>query len=279
MRSKFATQYGFVVPEIKLTDDFAIPQQDLPDQDPRHGRRRTPGCASAKCWSSLGDGAAPDVPGEEVREPAFGMRAYVGAGDVRRGSEARGLRTPSTTCRCCSRTCSEVIRNNLPQLLSYKDMKALLDRLDPEYRKLADEICTVAHLLFRPAGGAEAAARRARLDPQPAPDPRGDRRDRAACAPDRADRRACAHAHGAADLRRPFRERRAQGAAPRQPLGPRLPPEPEARRQGRGRRVRHRSAPAREFGQEATKAIREHHGPRATASCSSRRRTRGPMCA
>jgi flagellar biosynthesis protein FlhA len=37
---------------------------------------------------------------------------------------------------------SEVIRNNLPQLLSYKDMKALIERLDPEYRKLSDEICT-----------------------------------------------------------------------------------------------------------------------------------------
>ena len=42
---------------------------------------------------------------------------------------------------------SEVIRNNLPQLLSYKDMKALLDRQDPEYKKLADEICT-SHISY-----------------------------------------------------------------------------------------------------------------------------------
>jgi flagellar biosynthesis protein FlhA len=34
-----------------------------------------------------------------------------------------------------------VVRNNLPQLLSYKDMKALIDRLDPEYKKLCDDIC------------------------------------------------------------------------------------------------------------------------------------------
>ena len=40
MRKKFATQYGFVVPEVKLTDDFAIPVEELPDQGPRHGRRR-----------------------------------------------------------------------------------------------------------------------------------------------------------------------------------------------------------------------------------------------
>jgi len=34
----------------------------------------------------------------------------------------------------------EVIRNNLSQLLSYKDMRALLDRLEPEYRRLIEEI-------------------------------------------------------------------------------------------------------------------------------------------
>ena len=34
----------------------------------------------------------------------------------------------------------EVIRGNLSQLLSYKDMRGLLDRLEPEYRRLVDEI-------------------------------------------------------------------------------------------------------------------------------------------
>jgi flagellar biosynthesis protein FlhA len=34
----------------------------------------------------------------------------------------------------------EITRNNLAQLLSYKDMRSLLDRLDPEYKRLIDEI-------------------------------------------------------------------------------------------------------------------------------------------
>ncbi len=33
------------------------------------------------------------------------------------------------------------------QLLSYKDVKVLIERLDPEYRKLADEICT-SHMSY-----------------------------------------------------------------------------------------------------------------------------------
>jgi flagellar biosynthesis protein FlhA len=36
---------------------------------------------------------------------------------------------------------SETIRNNLAQLLSYKDMRNLIDRMEPEYKKLLDEIC------------------------------------------------------------------------------------------------------------------------------------------
>jgi flagellar biosynthesis protein FlhA len=40
---------------------------------------------------------------------------------------------------------SEVIRSNLAQLLSYRDMGALIDRLEPDYKRLVDEICP-AHL-------------------------------------------------------------------------------------------------------------------------------------
>jgi flagellar biosynthesis protein FlhA len=36
---------------------------------------------------------------------------------------------------------SEVIHNNLSQLLSYKDMRSLLDRLEPEYKRLIDDLC------------------------------------------------------------------------------------------------------------------------------------------
>ena len=36
---------------------------------------------------------------------------------------------------------SEVIRDNLGHLLSYKDLRALTDRLEPEYKRLLDETC------------------------------------------------------------------------------------------------------------------------------------------
>ena len=96
----------------------------------------------------------------------------------------------------------EVIRNNLAQLLSYKDMRALLDRLEPEYRRLIEEMIP-SQISYSGLQAVLKLLLAERIsDPQPASDPGGDRRGRAARAPGRAARRARAHAHGPADLRR-----------------------------------------------------------------------------
>jgi flagellar biosynthesis protein FlhA len=145
MRKKFAAQYGFVVPEVRLTDDFAIP--------PKSYQIKVHGTVVAEhqmrvgeVMVLLGNKDAPDLPGEEVREPAFGMRALsvpeTFAEDLKRDGFAFADNMSVLLTHL-----SEVIRNNLPQLLSYKDMKALIDRLDPEYKKLSDEICT-SHISY-----------------------------------------------------------------------------------------------------------------------------------
>lgn len=145
MRKKFATQYGFVVPEVRLTDDFAIPAKSY--QIKIHGTVVAEHeMRVGELMVLIGGGKLPEMPGEEVREPAFGMRAYsvpeMFAEDLKREgfSFADNMSVLLTHL-------SEVIRNNLPQLLSYKDMKALIERLDPEYKKLAEEICT-SHITY-----------------------------------------------------------------------------------------------------------------------------------
>ncbi|MGI6851705.1 flagellar biosynthesis protein FlhA [Mesorhizobium sp. 1B3] len=140
MRKKFATQYGFVVPEVRLTDDFSIPAKSY--QIKVHGTVVAEHqMRIGEVLVLLGSGQAPDLPGEELREPAFGMRAYsvpeTFADDLKRDNY-----TFADNMSVLLTHLSEVIRNNLPQLLSYKDMKALIERQDQEYRKLADEICT-----------------------------------------------------------------------------------------------------------------------------------------
>ena len=139
MRRNFARQYGFVVPEIKICDSLSIP--------PKSYQIKIHGTAVASYELRIGelmvitgDGRKPDVPGDEVREPAFGMKAmWVSEAFANELSRAGFSGVDSISILLTH--VSEVIRNNLAQLLSYKDMRALFDRLEPEYRKLVDDMC------------------------------------------------------------------------------------------------------------------------------------------
>ena len=117
MRKKFAEQYGFVVPEVRLTDDLSIPSKSyhikihgtvVAEYQMRVG----------ELMVLLGNREAPQAPGQEVREPAFGMRAYsvpeMFAEELKRENYAFADNLSVLLTHL-----SEVVRNNLPQLLSY----------------------------------------------------------------------------------------------------------------------------------------------------------------
>ena len=139
MRRKFAEQYGFVVPDIRVTDSLTL--------DPKSYQIKIHGTVVAMQQLNVGEllVIAPNeerlpVPGDATREPAFGMPAFW-VPMAYRDELVRGGLTPAENNTVILTHLSEVIRNNLPQLLSYKDMRNLFDRLDPEYRKLLDDIC------------------------------------------------------------------------------------------------------------------------------------------
>ncbi|MGI6246118.1 MAG: flagellar biosynthesis protein FlhA [Pseudochelatococcus sp.] len=139
MRRKFAQQYGFIVPEIKLTDSLATPPKSY--QIKIHGTIVTSHELRLNDFLVIiGDGPRPAIEGDEVREPAFGMRALwineIYASDAKR----LGL-APIDGMSVLLTHLGEIIRNNLPLLLSYKDMRMLFNQLDPEYKRLIDDIC------------------------------------------------------------------------------------------------------------------------------------------
>lgn len=138
MRHKFAREYGFVVPEIRLTDDLSIPPKSY--QIKIHGTVvASEELRIGDVLVIVGDGALPNVPGDETREPAFGMKALWASEAFSSTLERDGF-TAVDNMSVLLTHLGEVIRNNLAQLLSYKDMRTLLDRLEPEYRRLIDEI-------------------------------------------------------------------------------------------------------------------------------------------
>ncbi len=139
MRRKFARAYGFVVPEIRLTDDIKLPAKTY--QIRIHGAPVATQELRAREWLVIiGDGPKPDLPGEEVREPAFGIRAVAIPEAFVKDARREGFK-PVDPVSVLLTHLSEVIHNNLAQLLSYRDMRALVDRLEPEYRRLLDDIC------------------------------------------------------------------------------------------------------------------------------------------
>jgi flagellar biosynthesis protein FlhA len=145
MRKKFATQYGFVVPEIKVTDDIAIADKSY--QIRIHGTTVASNILRVgEVLVVTGSGRKPTVPGDEIREPAFGMPAVSVLEAFTEDLKREGFQ-PIDNVSVVLTHMSEVIRNNLPALLSYKDVKILIDRLDPEYKKLADEICS-SHMSY-----------------------------------------------------------------------------------------------------------------------------------
>lgn len=138
LRRKFARQYGFVVPEIQLSDDLSLP--------PRVYKIRVHGAVIAshelpigEVLVIVGDGPQPSIPGVETREPAFGLRALWIPETFTRELKRDGF-TPVDTLTILLTHLSEAIRNNLASLFSYRDMQAMLERLAPEYKRLLDEI-------------------------------------------------------------------------------------------------------------------------------------------
>lgn len=139
IRKKFAKQYGFVVPEIKLTDNLSIDpkgyQFRIHDTRVAHGELRL-----GEVLVLVDKDGKPDVPGEEVIEPAFGMKALWVTEAFTDEVKRQGCK-PVDNLSVLLTHLSEVIRANLAQLLSYKDMRGLLDRLDPEYKRLVEDLC------------------------------------------------------------------------------------------------------------------------------------------
>ena len=139
IRKKFAKQYGFVVPEIKLSDNLSIDpkgyQIRIHDTRIAHGQLRL-----GEVLVLVDKDGKPDVPGEEVIEPAFGMKALWVTEAFTDEVKRQGCK-PVDNLSVLLTHLSEVIRANLAQLLSYKDMRGLLDRLEPEYKRLVEDLC------------------------------------------------------------------------------------------------------------------------------------------
>ncbi len=145
MRKKFAKTYGFVIPEVKVSEDLFI--------EPRAYQIKIFGTTVTSETISLTDVIVianneppPPFPLEEIFEPAFGTKAWKIPDIYTHELTQQGYQPVDPMSQILTQL-SEVLRNNLSQLFSYKDMRRLIGGLDKEYTKLVEEICPT-HLSF-----------------------------------------------------------------------------------------------------------------------------------
>jgi flagellar biosynthesis protein FlhA len=133
MRNHVATAFGFILPEIRLTDEIALP--------PGQYRIRLQGVerVSDRLYPDrvlvlLSEGlAAPD--GLDAREPVYGAPARWISPDHQEDAALSGLTVVSPT-EVLATHLLEVLKSNLSRLLSLRGLRRLLD----EFVKLSDPV-------------------------------------------------------------------------------------------------------------------------------------------
>ena len=200
MRDHVAATHGLILPEIRLTDDHSLPPGTyvIRIQDVERARDRL---RPEAMLALMGPDAALMPPGEAVREPVYGAPARWIAPDAGDDAALAGA-TVVGPAEVLATHLLEVVKDNFGRLLTLRSLRRLLDAFanvsDPDRaaanRRLLDELVPDRVPMDLLAAGAAAPAGGARLDPQPAGDPRDHRRGAPAHAPPRAGVRARAPA-------------------------------------------------------------------------------------
>jgi flagellar biosynthesis protein FlhA len=138
LRRQIAGEMGFVMPAVRIQDNMQLPANTyvvrVKDIEAGRGDAR-PGMLLV--MDPRGEKIA--LPGEDTTEPTFGLPAmWVDAGH-REEAQFKGYTVvePSTVV---TTHLTEVIKDNMAELLSYAETKKLLDELEEGQRKLVEDL-------------------------------------------------------------------------------------------------------------------------------------------
>ena len=138
LRRQLAEDMGYVLPAVRIQDNLQLPANTyivrIKEIEAGRGEVR-PGMLM--CMDPTG--AAITLPGESTTEPTFGLPAMWIDEQHREEAHFKGY-TVVDAPTVITTHITEIIKDNMSDLLSYAETQKLLDELPPEYQKLVGDI-------------------------------------------------------------------------------------------------------------------------------------------
>ena len=138
LRRTLAAEYGFVMPSVRILDNMRLPNTGyairIKEMEAGTGEVRI-----GQLMAMNPTGGQVDLPGDHVREPAFGLPATWIDENLREEATFRGytIVDPATVL---TTHLTEILKENMSDLLSYGEVQKLLKDLPGEQKKLVEDI-------------------------------------------------------------------------------------------------------------------------------------------
>ncbi|WP_293905884.1 flagellar biosynthesis protein FlhA [Phenylobacterium sp.] len=138
LRRTLAADFGFVMPSVRILDNMRLPSQGyclrIKEMEAGSGEVRI-----GSLMAMDPRGGQVELPGEHMKEPAFGLPATWIDDGLREEASFRGytIVDPATVL---TTHLTEILKENMPDLLTYAEVQKLLKDLPAEQKKLADDL-------------------------------------------------------------------------------------------------------------------------------------------
>ena len=142
LRKLFAKEFGFILPSVRIKDEPTLPTSTYTILV--QGVEVARGEVRPTMMMVINPAEAPiSLPGERTKEPAFGLDAVWVSIEHAAEAESAGYTVVDPESVITTRLTS-VIKEHMPELLTYVATRGMIDKLDREYQKLVTEITTTS---------------------------------------------------------------------------------------------------------------------------------------
>jgi flagellar biosynthesis protein FlhA len=138
LREQIAKDMGVILPAVRIQDNLTLDQNDyvirIKEMESGKGTVRP-----EKLLLLDAKNRPLDLPGEETKEPTFGLQAKWIDPYLKEQAEDKGY-TIVDPAIVISTHLSEIVKDNMVDLFTYTDVQYLLDNLSSSYKKLLSEM-------------------------------------------------------------------------------------------------------------------------------------------